>query len=79
MAGTFDAAVSVGRPDLWAAFHGDGDRNLIIGRSTYVAPSDSLAVLAANAHLAPGYRRWQAGIAPSMPTSRTADRVAAKR
>ncbi len=74
-----DAAMSDGGPDLCAASDGDGDRNLIIGRSMYVTPSDSLAVLAANAHFAPGYRNGIAGIARSMPTSRAADRVAAKR
>ena len=64
-------------PDFGAASDGDGDRNLIIGRNQYVTPSDSLAVLAANAHLAPGYARGLAGIARSMPTSAAADRVAA--
>jgi len=63
-------------PDFGAASDGDGDRNLIIGKSQYVTPSDSLAVLAANAHLAPGYARGLAGIARSMPTSGAADRVA---
>ncbi|MEM9223862.1 MAG: alpha-D-glucose phosphate-specific phosphoglucomutase [Pseudomonadota bacterium] len=63
-------------PDFGAASDGDGDRNMIVGRGTYVTPSDSLAVLAANAHLAPGYARGLAGIARSMPTSRAADRVA---
>ena len=63
-------------PDFGAAADGDGDRNMIVGRGTYVAPSDSLAVLAANAHLAPGYRDGLRGIARSMPTSRAADRVA---
>lgn len=65
-------------PDFGAASDGDGDRNMIVGRNTYVTPSDSLAVLAANAHLAPGYASGIAGIARSMPTSRAADRVAAK-
>ena len=63
-------------PDFGAASDGDGDRNLIIGRGIFVTPSDSLAVLAANAHLAPGYAAGLAGIARSMPTSRAADRVA---
>lgn len=63
-------------PDLGAASDGDGDRNLIIGRGIFVAPSDSLAMLAANAHLAPAYRGGIAGIARSMPTSAAADRVA---
>src|SRR5690606_32213290 len=63
-------------PDFGAASDGDGDRNLIIGRQRFVTPSDSLAVLAANAHLAPGYAGGLAGIARSMPTSAAADRVA---
>ncbi len=65
-------------PDFGAASDGDGDRNMVIGRNCYVTPSDSLAVLAANAHLAPGYAAGLAGVARSMPTSRAADRVAAK-
>ena len=63
-------------PDFGAATDGDGDRNMIVGRGCYVTPSDSLAVLAANAHLAPGYADGLVGIARSMPTSRAADRVA---
>ena len=63
-------------PDFGAASDGDGDRNLIVGRGIYVTPSDSLAILAANAHLAPGYAGGLAGIARSMPTSQAADRVA---
>jgi phosphoglucomutase len=65
-------------PDFGAASDGDGDRNLIIGKHIFVTPSDSVAMLAANAHLAPGYKRGLAGIARSMPTSGAADRVAAK-
>jgi phosphoglucomutase len=65
-------------PDLGAASDGDGDRNMILGPHTYVTPSDSLAILTANAHLAPGYAKGVAGVARSMPTSRAADRVAAK-
>ncbi|WP_372525896.1 alpha-D-glucose phosphate-specific phosphoglucomutase [Piscinibacter sp.] len=65
-------------PDLDAASDGDGDRNLIIGRGLFVSPSDSLAMLAANAHLAPAYRAGIAGVARSMPTSGAVDRVAAK-
>ena len=63
-------------PDFGAASDGDGDRNLVIGRGCFVAPSDSLAVLAANAHLAPGYAAGLKGVARSMPTSAAADRVA---
>ncbi len=62
--------------DFAAASDGDGDRNMILGRGIYVTPSDSLAVLAANAHLAPGYAEGIRGIARSMPTSAAADRVA---
>lgn len=65
-------------PDFGAASDGDGDRNLIVGPNQYVAPSDSLAVLCANAHLAPAYKAGLAGVARSMPTSAAADRVAAK-
>jgi len=72
----YDAMMGPDAPDLGAASDGDGDRNLIIGRGLFVTPSDSLAVLAANMHLAPGYRDGPKGIARSMPTSRAADRVA---
>ena len=63
-------------PDFGAASDGDGDRNMIVGPKSYVSPSDSLAVLADLAHLAPGYASGLAGIARSMPTSGAADRVA---
>ncbi|WP_041527020.1 alpha-D-glucose phosphate-specific phosphoglucomutase [Paracoccus aminophilus] len=65
-------------PDFGAASDGDGDRNMIVGKGAYVSPSDSLAILAANARLAPGYAKGLAGVARSMPTSRAVDRVAAK-
>jgi len=65
-------------PDMGAASDGDGDRNMILGRHFFVNPSDSLAVIAANAALAPGYAAGIAGIARSMPTSAAADRVAGK-
>ncbi|MFN8667988.1 MAG: alpha-D-glucose phosphate-specific phosphoglucomutase [Gemmatimonadaceae bacterium] len=64
-------------PDFGAASDGDGDRNMILGRRFFVTPSDSLAILAANATLAPGYRSGIAGVARSMPTSGASDRVAA--
>ncbi len=64
-------------PDLGAASDGDGDRNLIIGRGIFVSPSDSLALLAAHAHLAPAYAGGLKGVARSMPTSGAVDRVAA--
>lgn len=73
-----DLMMSDAAPDLGAASDGDGDRNMIVGRGIYVTPSDSLAVLAANAHLAPAYADGLAGIARSMPTSAASDRVAAK-
>ncbi|MFD2366580.1 alpha-D-glucose phosphate-specific phosphoglucomutase [Pseudoduganella sp. GCM10020061] len=63
-------------PDFGAASDGDADRNLIVGRNIAVTPSDSLAIIAANAHLVPGYRNGLKGIARSMPTSCAADRVA---
>lgn len=63
-------------PDFGAASDGDGDRNMILGRNFFVTPSDSLAVLAANATRVPGYAQGIAGIARSMPTSMAADRVA---
>ena len=63
-------------PQLGAASDGDGDRNMILGQRFFVTPSDSLAVLAANAQLTPGYQQGLAGIARSMPTSKAADRVA---
>lgn len=71
-----DAMFGAGAPDFGAASDGDGDRNMIVGRNVYVTPSDSLAVLTAHAHLAPGYKDGLAGVARSMPTSRAADRVA---
>jgi phosphoglucomutase len=73
----FDTMFGADAPDFGAASDGDGDRNLIVGRGRFITPSDSLAMLAANAHLAPGYARGLAGIARSMPTSAAADRVAA--
>ena len=63
-------------PDFGAASDGDGDRNMIVGRASYVTPSDSLALLTAKAHLAPAYRDGLTGVARSMPTSRAADLVA---
>ena len=63
-------------PDLGAASDGDGDRNMILGPGFFVTPSDSLAVLTANAELVPGYKGRMAGVARSMPTSAAADRVA---
>ena len=73
-----DLMMSDDAPDIGAASDGDGDRNMIVGRGIYVTPSDSLAILAANAHLAPAYEKGLAGIARSMPTSAASDRVAEK-
>lgn len=74
----FDEMMASDAPDFGAASDGDGDRNLIIGKGIFVTPSDSLALLAANARLAPGYKAGLKGIARSMPTSGAADRVAEK-
>ena len=74
----FDFMMSANAPDFGAASDGDGDRNMILGKGVYVTPSDSLAILCANAHCAPGYAKDLAGVARSMPTSAAADRVAAK-
>jgi phosphoglucomutase len=71
-----DEMFGANAPDFGAASDGDGDRNMVVGRGIYVSPSDSLAVLAANAHLAPGYKAGLKGVARSMPTSAAADRVA---
>lgn len=72
----FETMLGPDAPDFGAASDGDGDRNLIVGRGIFITPSDSLAMLAANAHLAPGYAAGLKGIARSMPTSAAADRVA---
>lgn len=74
----YDMMMSDNAPDFGAASDGDGDRNLVIGKHIYITPSDSLAMLAANAHHAPAYKNGIAGIARSMPTSLAADRVAEK-
>jgi phosphoglucomutase len=73
-----DLVLSSNGPEFGAASDGDGDRNLIIGRNMYVTPSDSLAIIAANAQLAPAYAVGIAGVARSMPTSCAADLVARK-
>ncbi|WP_180901089.1 alpha-D-glucose phosphate-specific phosphoglucomutase [Martelella soudanensis] len=74
----YDAVMGDGGPDFGAASDGDGDRNMVVGHGVFITPSDSLAILAANAHLAPAYKGGLAGIARSMPTSQAADRVAEK-
>ena len=63
-------------PDFGAASDGDGDRNMILGNNFFVNPSDSLALIAANAKLVPGYKEGLSGIARSMPTTQAADRAA---
>jgi len=63
-------------PDFGAASDGDGDRNMVLGKHFFVNPSDSLAILTANATLAPGYKNGLAGVARSMPTSAAVDLVA---
>ena len=68
---------SPGAPILGAASDGDGDRNMITGSHIFVTPSDSLAIMAANAHLIPAYSKGISGVARSMPTSQAVDRVAA--
>ncbi len=73
----YDTMMGPEAPDFGAASDGDGDRNLIIGKGIFITPSDSLAMLAANAHCAPAYASGLKGIARSMPTSAAADRVAA--
>ncbi len=73
-----DLLLTGGAYDFGAACDGDGDRNMILGRNCFVNPSDSLAVLTANATLAPGYADGLAGVARSMPTSAAADVVAAE-
>ncbi|MEP2890567.1 alpha-D-glucose phosphate-specific phosphoglucomutase [Tateyamaria sp.] len=72
-----DEMMGADAPDFGCASDGDGDRNMIVGPNCYVSPSDSLAVIAANAHLAPGYKDGLKGVARSMPTSAAVDRVAA--
>jgi phosphoglucomutase len=74
----YDLIMSDKSPDFAAASDGDGDRNLILGRGIFITPSDSLAMVSANAHLAPGYKDGLKGIARSMPTSAASDRVADK-
>ncbi|KAK9103491.1 hypothetical protein Sjap_020745 [Stephania japonica] len=66
-------------PDFGVASDGDGDRNMILGRGFFVTPSDSVAIIAANAKAAiPYFRNGTKGLARSMPTSGALDRVAEK-
>jgi phosphoglucomutase len=73
-----DVLYKDGAPDFGAASDGDGDRNMILGNHFFVTPSDSLAIIAANATLIPAYQQGLAGVARSMPTSGAVDRVAAE-
>ncbi len=73
-----DIMFGISAPDFGAASDGDGDRNMILGKQFFLTPSDSLAILTANADCAPGYRAGLSGVARSMPTSQAVDRVAAK-
>jgi phosphoglucomutase len=73
-----DVLYAQNAPDFGAASDGDGDRNMILGKRFFVTPSDSLAIIAANATLIPAYKQGLAGVARSMPTSGAVDRVAAK-
>lgn len=73
-----DVMFAADSPSFGAASDGDGDRNMVLGSRFFVTPSDSLAVLTANAHLVPGYKQGLAGVARSMPTSQAVDRVAEK-
>jgi len=72
-----EAMFSTSAPTFGAASDGDGDRNMITGSNIFVTPSDSLAIMAANAHLIPAYAKGLSGVARSMPTSQAVDRVAA--
>lgn len=74
----YDEMMGADAPDFGAASDGDGDRNLILGKGIFITPSDSLAMLVANARVAPAYKDGLKGVARSMPTSGAADRVAEK-
>jgi phosphoglucomutase len=73
-----ELALAENAPDLLAASDGDGDRYMILGPGMVVSPGDSLAIMLANAQVAPGYRRFMPGVARSMPTSRAVDTVASE-
>ncbi len=74
-----DFMYSVQAADMGAASDGDGDRNMVLGKSFFVNPSDSIAILAANANLVRGYAGGVLGVARSMPTSAALDKVAQKK
>ncbi|AKK20647.1 alpha-D-glucose phosphate-specific phosphoglucomutase [Candidatus Liberibacter africanus] len=74
----YDRMMTDDSADFGAACDGDGDRNMILGKGIFVNPSDSLAIMVANAGLIPGYSSGLIGVARSMPTSTALDRVAEK-
>lgn len=74
-----DFMYSAQAADMGAASDGDGDRNMVLGKSFFVNPSDSIAILAANANLVRGYSGGVLGVARSMPTSAALDKVAQKK
>lgn len=74
----FEVMFADNGPSFGAASDGDGDRNIILGQGIFVSPSDSVAVIAANAHFVPAYKAGITGVARSMPTSAALDRVAQK-
>jgi phosphoglucomutase len=66
-------------PSFGAACDGDADRNMILGSRFFVTPSDSLAIIAANASVIPFFEQNRLrGVARSMPTSGAVDLVAKK-
>ena len=68
-----------GKYDFGAASDGDGDRNMILGKDFFITPSDSVAMIAANAQeCIPYFKDGLKGVARSMPTSGALDLVAAK-
>ena len=73
-----DRMYAADAPDFGAASDGDGDRNMVLGKGFFVNPSDSIAILAANASLIKGYKNGLLGVARSMPTSCALDKVAEK-
>lgn len=64
-------------PEFGAAADGDADRNMILGKRFFVTPSDSVAIIAANAvGSIPYFSGGLKGVARSMPTSAALDVVA---
>ena len=71
-----DLMYSKDAPDFGAANDGDGDRNMILGKSFFVSPSDCLAVLTDNYKLIPAYKNGIYGVAKSAATSMAVKHVA---